>query len=116
MGEERGETVAGAFAWRIPTLFVCKFGREFDYDSEINSVFGVRLMVEFVGIGCARDALANTLREQLEEHKCLCAGCWKAHETLAKSILRDAKQAKWYKDGIRRDLKAFDDYWTGLKQ
>ncbi len=74
-------------------------------------------MVKFIGIECARDALADVLNKQLKEDKSLCAACSHAHEVLAKSILRDCagkKGCSRYVRQIERDLKRFKRYWDSL--
>ena len=72
-------------------------------------------MVKFIGIECARDALAQVIYQQLKEDKCMRAACYFAHRTLAKSILRDTPLGK-YKKEIQRDLKRFNKYWDDLEK
>ena len=71
-------------------------------------------MVKFVGIECARDALAREIYKQLKEDKCMCAACYFAHRTMARSILRGTPSGK-YKKEIERDIKKFDKYWEKFK-
>jgi len=73
-------------------------------------------MVKFIGIGCARDALADVLKKQLKEDNCLCAECWHAHTVLAKSILKDKKKYYYkYRKMVERDIRLFQKYWDSLR-
>jgi hypothetical protein len=72
-------------------------------------------MVKFIGLECARDALADAIHKQLNEDRCICAACYFAHRTMAKSILKipDKYYAKYRKE-VMKDMKTFDDYWKNL--
>jgi predicted transcriptional regulator len=65
-------------------------------------------MVNFIGIECAREALATELYLQIKEDGCMCYECYVAHRTLARSVLRKAKDRRLIAE-VRRDLKAFED-------
>jgi hypothetical protein len=73
-------------------------------------------LVKFIGIECARDALADVLNKQLKDDKSLCAACSHAHEVLAKSILRAGRRKHYavYLRRVERDLKRFKRYWDSL--
>lgn len=64
-------------------------------------------MVNFVGIECAREALATELHRQLKEDRSMCPACYFAHRTLARSIFRTTKSGQLVR-GINKDLRAFD--------
>jgi len=66
-------------------------------------------LVKFVGIECAREALATELHMQLKEDGCFCYECYIAHRTLARSILRRTKDRRLASQ-VRRDLKIFDEH------
>lgn len=66
-------------------------------------------MVNFVGIECAREALATELHRQIREDKSMCPECYFAHRTLAKSILRATQPGRLVRT-INKDLRAFDAY------
>ena len=69
----------------------------------------VTKMVDFVGIECAREALATEIHRQLKEDKSMCPACYFAHRTLARSILRTTKTAQIIHE-IKKDMKDFDEY------
>ena len=64
-------------------------------------------MVKFVGMGCAREALAAELYQQIKEDGCMCYECYVAHRTLARSVLRTTKDRRLIAE-VGRDLKAFE--------
>jgi len=65
-------------------------------------------MVKFIGMECAREALAAELYQQIKEDGCMCYECYVAHRTLARSVLRTTKDRRVTAE-VRRDLKAFED-------
>ena len=66
-------------------------------------------MVKFIGINCAREALADELHRQIKEDGTICYECYVAHRTLSRSILRTTK-GRSLAARIRRDLKAFEEH------
>jgi len=75
-------------------------------------------MVKFVGINCAREALATEVHRQIKDDGSVCYECYVAHRTLARSVLRKTKDRRLVAE-VRRDLKAFDDHrkhvWDDLE-
>ena len=66
-------------------------------------------MVNFVGIECAREALATEIHRQLKEDKSMCPACYFTHRTLARSILRKIRPGQMARE-IKKDMKVFDAY------
>jgi predicted transcriptional regulator len=66
-------------------------------------------MVRFVGIECAREALAAEVHRQIKEDGCVCYECYVGHRTLARSVLRKTKDRRLIAE-VRRDLKAFEEH------
>ena len=66
-------------------------------------------MVKFIGMGCAREALAAELHRQIKEDGCMCYECYAAHRTLARSVLRKTNDRRVTAE-VRRDLKAFEEH------
>ena len=65
-------------------------------------------MVKFIGMECAREALAAELYRQIKEDGCMCYECYAAHRTLARSVLRKTKDKRLANE-LKRDLRAFED-------
>jgi hypothetical protein len=66
----------------------------------------------FIGLACARNALATEIRKQHAEDGCVCCECNHAHEILARTILKHpAKFFYKYRKEVERDMKLFQQ-WT----
>ena len=66
------------------------------------------VMVKFIGMECAREALAAELHRQIKEDGCMCYECYVGHRTLARSVLRKTKDRRLANE-LKRDLRAFED-------
>ena len=66
-------------------------------------------MVKFVGINCAREALATEVHRQIKDDGSVCYECYVAHRTLARSVLWKTKDRRLAAE-VKRDLKAFETY------
>ena len=66
-------------------------------------------MVKFIGMECAREALAAELHRQIKEDGCMCYECYIAHRTLARSVLRMTRTGLLVRM-TNKDLRAFEAY------
>jgi len=66
-------------------------------------------MVKFIGMECAREALATEVHRQIKEDGCVCYECYIAHRTLARSVLRKTKDRRLIAE-VKRDMKAFEEH------
>jgi len=66
-------------------------------------------MVKFIGMECAREALAAELHRQIKEDGCMCFECYVAHRTLARSVLRTTKTGLLVRM-TNKDMRAFEAY------
>jgi predicted transcriptional regulator len=66
----------------------------------------------FIGLACARNALAIEIRKQHAEDGCVCCECNQAHKTLSRTILKHPdKFYSNYRKQVERDMKLFEE-WT----
>ena len=68
--------------------------------------------MKFNGMQCALNALAESIRAQIQRDKCICASCWLGFKTLYRNVEKDSTVSK-EAFAVKKDG---EKYWESLKK